>query len=771
MPLYRRDQGLKRAAVRGGFILRRNVSPEPAIASISTRGDFVSLAGAPGSPVLLEPIVVRRTGYVMGASDPAPVLTTWDETIRLTKRRITPGGPESNGYVGNDVMTTRVIMAGDTLPNQGGLVNPSTRAAPAIEVRWISASGGVIGNTASAAADCNSFYTRNGLPVAAMAFVWRDDLGGLVRAYARLPVPFTGHGVTGYTAHQWKVDNVDISALAGGASGDGRVRLDWEAYGHYGQLISSSDAAFNALNATKWFHGTQYFRKNAAMAAAPLHAFWRPGVPDASPIASTNEALARSRPFGTWQAARDAAQTANFTAYPVLGGPCLDGVIITAMDTGVGGNVIPASGTNASLSGVTTCRIAGFKLRADPLGTWSPRPVLNGFTTQLSTTTNPNSQVAYTIEGFDVVRTGTTVFNNPSGGVLGNPIPNVINLRLYLIAPAGGGTVDLGTSGIVNLFGNAYGHAYGYTFPNTGGAAFFSWTAASGTAGLYDCVVSNYESRVLSTFANICVRALNTGSCGILGSANGLAISSFMDAVRIEQAPTFTGAVISAGGTLDAPGATRNSEIIVLNSAESNRFSISSDAPGGNYSMRNWFGHHCTIPARAGNIRANAFYTDGTNGSASALRDHQYCGFTNSVLPPVANKGEWFGASNVADVSREPGYREFGYGVGCKGNFYAMHFALNTLGNEIEAQRYPGINCVGTISAGPIRNTGPYANPGYIDPRVPTVIAGANGAIGGDYRHSYTMPAASEADVLFDIAGRAVPLACVRPGAHSGWAL
>jgi hypothetical protein len=743
---------------------------EPSITSVVARGDVITMASTPASPVLLEPITVRRTGYVMNAGDTSPALTNWDETILLTKRRIIPGGPESSGYVGNEIMPSRVIMAGDTFPNQAGVTNSSTRAPPKIDFRWISTSGSVIGNTASASGSVNSFYTRNGTPVAAVAYVWRDDANNLVRAFCRLPTPYTGHGVTGYSAHQWAVSGVDISSLAGGAGGDGRIRLDWEAYGHFGQLIASSDSTFDTQNASRWFHGTQYFRKNATIASTPMHVYIRPGVPDASPICSTDAALARSRPFGTWQAARDAVDDANFAQYPVLGGPCLDGVIVSFMDTGTGGNVI----ASPTLSGATICRMAGFRVRPDPLGTWSPRPVLNGFNSQLSTTTNPNSQAAYTIEGFDIVRTGTTVFTNPAAGAASNPINGVVNNRVYLIAPTGGGTFDLGTTGLVGLFGNAYGHCYGYTFPNTGGAAFVAWVATQGTAGLYDCVISDYQNRNLNSFTLICVRALNVGNTLILGTNNGTTVTAFMDAVRIEQATTNTGAIygVAFGATsnpvLGIPqSSARNCELIVLNSTEANRFAFSNDAI--DYSCADVFFQHCTIPSRCAAVRANTLYTDGANASLPAARDHRYSGYTNCVLPPVANKGEWFGASNVPDITREPGYREFGYGVGCKGNFYASHFALLPLGNEIEAQRYPGIHCTGDISVGPNRFSGPYTNPGYVNPLVPTVAGGGVGSLGGDYRHTLTMPTASHADVLFDIAGRAVPLASTRPGAHSGY--
>lgn len=272
MPLYRRDLGLKRASARGGFVLRKVKSPELAIASISARGDVAVLASTPPAAVLESGIQVRRSGYVMNAGDAAPVLSTWNETVFLTKRRITPGGSQSAGFVGNEVMLSKVITANDALANQPSAVINSTRSGPQVEFRWISPGYRVVGNTASASGTTNSFYTRNGSPVAAVAFVWRDEFGGVVRAYCRVPTAYTGFGVTGYSAHQWAVSNVDISSLRDSAAGGGRISEDWELYGHHGQLIASSDAGFATLNASRWWHGRRYLRKYVAMAAAPLYA-------------------------------------------------------------------------------------------------------------------------------------------------------------------------------------------------------------------------------------------------------------------------------------------------------------------------------------------------------------------------------------------------------------------------------------------------------------------------------------------------------------------
>jgi hypothetical protein len=166
--------------------------------------------------------------------------------------------------------------------------------------------------------------------------------------------------------------------------------------------------------------------------------------------------------------------------------------------------------------------------------------------------------------------------------------------------------------------------------------------------------------------------------------------------------------------------------------------------------------HHCDIPSLAGNIRGNVWYVDGAAGGG---RVHFYCGFTNSVLPKLANKGDWFGVSNVPDASREPGYREFSYSVGNRGNYHASQFALSDPGFEIESFRQHGLNSLpGPLATGGVRSNGPFQSPGWLDNRQPTSIGGANGTTGGDYRHTFSMPAPSDADVLFDMLGLPVPV-------------
>ncbi len=741
---------------------------ELGIASIDASGNFATLTTAPTVAVLNSPFAVRRNGYVMNAGDTAPTLQNWTEEVYLTKRRIIPAGSEAAGYspagVGTEVMLSRVVMQGDALVNQPGATINSTRAPPAVHVRWISPGFRVIGDVGSASATCWSFYTRNGTPVAAMAFVWRDSFGNAVRAYARVPTAYTGFGVTGYSAHQYAVSGVDLSSLDTSASQ--RITLDWEVYGHFGQLITSNDAAFNTLNTTRWFHGRQYFRKNAAMASNPVVAYINPGFPGPTPQCDrlSNAANARLNCFTSFQAARDAADDFNNAQF-TLGGPALDGVIFRFMDGA--GNVI----AKPSLSSASICNIAGFIVEPDPLSAFSPRPVMQGFTSQLSTTQNPNSMIGYTIRGFDYARNAdTTTFLNPGAGVASNPIPNVVNLRMYLEAPAGGGNFDLNTGALSSLFGSAYGHCYGFTFQNNSGSTPFAWVTTNGLGGLYDCVISDYGNKNLSSFCLVAVRALNVASVGIQGSANGT-VEQFGDAVRIEQTPTNNTAIIGSGDSADKGAGWRNSQLIILNGTEGNKLSLSSDNTNSTtniHSLPNFGFHHCDIPGICPAIRGNVFYVDGPFGGG---RSHPYSGFTNSVLPKLACKGDWFGVSNVADAAREPGYREFAYGVGNKGNFHTGQFALSEPGFEIEAPRHYGMNSLpGPLATGGVRKNGPFANPGWLDARIPTT-EGSNGSVGGDYRHSTAMPTPSSADVLFDMLGLPVPLACVRPGANSGYGL
>lgn len=721
-------------------------SAEPAITSIPADGTFATLAAAPSGPEPNIPIVLRRTGYEMGAGDAAPVLRQWDETVWLTHRRITPGQSETaGGYVGNDVMWSRVVMQGDTFPNQAGTTNNSTRVPPTVTVRWLDCLNfKVIGNSAHTfRLNVQSPYTRNANPVAAVAVVLNDGVNPAVRAYARVQSQWTGRGVSGYVAHAYEVTftEAQMTALA-----TGRVTADWEVYGHYGQLLTS---AGDARNATRWFHGRLWLRKHAAMAATPLHVFVRPGVPASTPQASTDPAVARANPYGTWQAARDAAMVANNSTFS-LGTNCMDGVIVRYMDTGTGGNVIALP----TISGSSVCLIAGFIVEPDPLGTWTGGSILEAFNSQIGGSTNESGRIGYEIRNWSQYRRPSAQanwFTNPAG----------VLTTMYLTGPAGGGVLDFNGTGMSAIGSNAYAILTGLTAANMPNAQYLAEAANTGVAGTHDCVFPDLLDRILPGFSAICTRGRNGRVAGV-ATDRGI----HMDAVVVEGSPTSTQPIITASPTTNNPILARNTILVPLNSSEQFRLRLSGD--NDTYSLSNVAFHHCTIPGLSGAVRANAGYTEGADPLAAA-RAHLYFVFSNCVLPPIACKGDFFGNAAIPDANREPGWREFGYGVGSGGNFYSQHYAILPLGDESEAQRFPGRVCAGAISAGPSRLSGPFVNPGFVDPRVPTVTGGANGTAGGDYRCTFQHAESYPPDVQWDILGNAVAASNRRPGAHSGY--
>jgi hypothetical protein len=745
VPLYRRDQGLKRAAARGGFVLRRVASGgppviEPAIVSIDGDGQFATLAVAPAAPEPLEPIVVRRSGYKMDAGDPSPSLVNWNETVWLTKRRVTPGGPEANGYVGTDTAMSRVIMAGDAFPNQVGAVNNSTRTPPRINVRWISPAYRVVGNAISAILTCNSFYTRGGSPVAAMAVVYRDTVGGVVRAFQRTPVPWTGHGVTGNAAHAWRFDDVDITALA-----EGQITQDWEVYGHYGQLVASNDAAFDVANTRRWFHGRRYFAKNLTKAATPRFAYIKLGT-GTTGTTSTNPATARANPYPSWTAARNAIQALGSH------GNNLDGAIFRIMPA-VDGDTLIGSLSN---SGSCACQFAGFIVEPDPDAIWGAGgPTLQNWSTGIANSTgNLNGHIGFTVRGFNYRRNSTNFINNPAA----------INAQVYIEAPAGGGTFDFNGSTAAVLANSGMAHLYGYTIPQLEGT--LGWTTGLGVSGYYDVAITNGGGFELLSPTYVCLSTRSVSAINPNGNSDAW-WSLFLDGVRMEQGTSTTTSIFSAVGFNSQHVSSRNSEFIPLNSSEQNRLILMHDNQS-NSAVDVYF-HHCTVVGLCASTRGNSFYTDGA-GPPQSARVHRYAGFTNCVLPAIPSKGDWFGNGTTPDAAREPGWREFGYGIGLKGNYHTIRWGLSIDDNE--AVRFRGLNAVGELGAGrTTRGNGAHINPGFLDPRVPTVVGGAAGTVGGDYRHTYTMPVASDADVRFDIKGLPVPLACVRPGAHSGYGL
>jgi hypothetical protein len=739
-------------ATRTALILNDDASiSEPAISAISADGVVATMAAAPSAARPDVPIVVRRSGYRMAPEDAAPVLTSWDETVWLATRRVTPGGPESAGYAGNDVMLSRAILPGDIFPNQAGITNNSTRAAPACDFRWLGPGGttlggaegsSLVGNTITLRGSCNSFYTRGGLPVAAVAFVVSDGTQTL-RFYARQPVPWSGVGLTGFSAHCWEVVNADISALA-----NGRLTVNWELYGHHGQLVSS---AGDSRNSTRWFHGTRYFRKHSAAAAAPLFAYVRPGSAAASPQVSTNAATARANPYGTWDAARAAAAAANNAAYGIAG---LDGIIFRFMDTGAGGNVIPSSALPST--GTTTCLIAGYIIEPDPDGAWVGGSILEGGALPTSGITNPGLHVDIIVRRWSRLRRVAQATWWP--GTASN------FMRVWMLGPPGGGVIDFNGTGMSVFTSNSNAILVGQSIINANGTVSYlneNDGANHGIAGLLDCTIDATHNRDLTGHCLICVRAVNIRAISNLVTGR----SQFMDAAFIEQSPTLTTAIMSSSNNQGLSSMRRNVVLVVLNSSEQNRSGLSGDA--NTWSLFNDFFHHCTVPGLAGNVRFNWGYLDGAAG-APASRVHRYAGFVGCVLPPIACKGEWFGNANTPDPAREPGWREVGYAVGSDGNLYTMHYATAPLGNENEAQRFVGRASQGGISAGPLRSSGPYVNPGFINPLVPTTVGGANGTAGGDYRHGTNLARAFEAAVRFDILGQPVPTNCARPGAYSG---
>jgi len=704
---------------------------EAEITAVDADGNFVTLAAAPASDVPLLPIVVKRNGYNSAGS-----LEDWNETILLTQRKINPVTVGTLA-AGTDIATSSVIFQGDTFTNQPSVPNASTRLPPRIEGRWVETySGIVVGNTVAAAADFITSYPVDGLPVERVEFYWSDGTD-TVTAVGALS-PYIGV-VSGYCAHRWSVSGVDITALD-----EGRVTLDWRAYGRYGQLYTSAQvtAALN-ISSRNGGHdiGTLYLRKHVAMAAAPVHFFFSATAGNnGTGVASEVVATARANPFANHGQGLVAAVARNTALYGVAGA---DGVVCVALNTGA--NIAP----NRNAATAQPCLIAGWTMIPDPLEvSWPAGGPTIAFASNenwfVGSSTNPGGDVSLHWRGFNYLRTASTfTFSN----TITHPA------RIYLVGAAGGSTFDLATLVTGTPFINAPWHPVRYTFTGAaaGSGTALNYNTNGGMATAIDCDFSG----VGTSAAN----ASGVSPSGLIACKGGnqypIPLAGSLQAGFIDGWTSYTTGAADIAFSVQNHNTARafvkrNVLFVDLNGTENNGTEVSSDNK--TYSVTDMAMLGVTFAAASQAFRSNHLYTEGVAGGS---RLHFGNTMRGCILPAIANKGAAF----ENDAARDRGCREYRYGVGCIGNHYNHLFRVPKTSDT--ALIYLGVGA----DAPP--NTTTYNDPLFVLDRTPTVLGGATGATDGNYRSSATVAPYPRPN-RYDILGRVLSSTITKVGAYAG---
>lgn len=725
---------------------------EVAITSVDARGDFVVFADTPAATDPLAPLVIRRSGF-----NAAGVSTPWNETIIATTRRRQPT-KAYNVFTAKDVMLSSIIMAGDTFPNQPGVVNNSTRTPPGIAARWYTRGFRVVGNSMEPIAlDVWGPYTRNGTPVARVEVTVADQHGlsvVLVATPAKLVLPRTG-----LVAHQWITGTPDLSTLTDGDF----LTVNYKLFGVYGQIVDSSAGGFvgNTAANRHWdTSGTLFLYKNTTIFSTPIYAYIQQGASGGA--VSTNDATARSTPFPTFSAARTAVTTWN-NANRGLNG--VDGAIFRF-------RYVAATDYQITVgSGNTFGVYAGCTIEPDPDDTWVTPPRLTGAQSANWSGANsllPDQIIGHYIRGFDYLRSVNITWIVTAGQ----------KVRFYLE----NGTVDAAAPSGANYWASIT-TSTGLVMRNM---AFTNWGTDGGNflygfnGALIDIDLTASRTAAQSTSASLCSHFCAGVKVGnhILQQRSGSGITTFVDAYQALAVNT-TGSRSPAIADFADNGRVsggRNCLLVCLDGSEADTGMLSPD--GRLVSLTGAMFHHSTWPANnsIGAARLNTLYNE---TDSPTVRDHKYSGYVGCILPATACKGDQFCFEQVTSGSpplkdnealsaaREPGYREYSYQVSNCGNWWISR-GSDPIGFGGSSLRYGGW-CSSFDNSVDGGGQKVVHSPGFVDNRTPT-NSGVDGTEGGDYHATATFQQQFERRALWDVEGNDLPQMMTRPGCYGGWA-
>lgn len=676
----------KRARSRRSKRSNVGVSGSPALPGLPPSSEAITAVAADGwqatidgtPPSEYDPNNAPVQTSVLSAGFTATgAATSVPRYLTLTKRVRLPF-PNQATLTDDIVALSDFIYASDTAPD---LTNNSTQESPKPAARWGLADKSIVGDSLSLEVLAHHRDAKEGKGVACV-IVSASDGTTEVTATVSTPVvsPYEGdqNAVICYPA------TLDISTLD-----EGLVTVNAKVFPHYGVEASVLDSADTpGMGAFT----PRFYRKDVALAAAPLIAVIEPNHEDASATAgavSTDPAVARATPWTTLHGllrygVHDAGLSAEIDVY-----------VREDLD------YIAAVLDNASSR---RQQIAALNVMRDPeLATpfvvnWSGR-------TRLTHENGTRSQMIK-FKGLTVLRTGLSV------GESGKPLEIVLEDCV----------VDF-DSGVTPFGADAGGMIYGGTAENvatgpTGPLGSGSWSAFRGLTA--DCNGSSVSS-------NCMVGCALTDPGRALPAESFIAFNSLMD-LRTDTAGSFFTSTYNAYMI--------QNEIELTSAMDALRISGDSDTSN----TWNVVWHNNTVAGNNVN-RGNSFY-DETLGTP---RTHTLMSLKGNIFGCLmATKGDIF-ISNGAYTGNWP----YAFGVGQAGNIRA------TFSTQIFVPDFPGVGTLQATAPydGDLNEPTEYVNPLFVDTNQRTPMGDGTG--GGDYRVQAGSPAIgiSPSLLAFDLDG------------------
>lgn len=653
-------------------------APAVPIQSVDANG-WSATASAPGAAVG-QTLSVQRPGFT------GTTAATITETLLVTQRVRQPY-PSHASLTSTTVALSDYLYAGDTIE---GVTNGSAETSPKPVANWASPDKEMVGAVLPRRMLEVVAFHRNARDREQVAGVeWTISDGVVVITVTRTVSEISGRPGDRFPVVVYRPQfDVDISALANPAT----LTVNARVFPHIGGAASVLNSADQSGRRE---FSPRSFRRDTAIAAAPVHVYVSTSGNDATGVVGTDAAAAAATPCATIGGALNRLVAVHGR---------VDGCRIRLM---AGTHVL----TSAGVAATRTQDHARVTIERDPAASLASVILQYG-----SVGFVPRLGAGWlTIRDVTFVRTGATQMVS---GIAGVPLD-----CMFEDMPMDMGSISAAMPG--NTADIAYA---GIDFVNLSGAVLAA--GAREIRGFRGCLIpasANLEGWLVLG----CDISFPTGGLGYGSRSPSGSIAAFNRVCG----PSPSNAFLNLVG--DASGAVFAQNIVEYTSATAGPAArITSDNATGNVS--HILLHHNTFAGFFTHGRANLFYEDGATPRSSKLMSMR-----GNIHVQINTKGDVF----VSDGARL-GNWAYLYGVGCQGEFSQFIDADNAGLGSTFAQAYPGPNAsIGTSNT--LRN-----DPMFVDYKG-TTSGPTAGTGGGDYALQPGSPAKARAEAVirFDAAG------------------